>query len=314
MSDHDLAPARQGRILVLGAPRSGTTLLRRLLNAHPDIASPPETYLFTAAARFLASERIVDGGMLGVVPGLALAGFPPDEVRERLREFVFGFLERYAARAGKARWAEKTAVDVFHLGQIEQLCGDRVSYVCMVRHGLDVACSTRDLVERGEAYLSELHDYVVRWPRPLEAFSQAWVDACTAILALRTRRPEQTWFLRYEDLVADPHGQMRGLMGFLGATWDAGWLPDALGRADDAGLGDWRGLGLRQVSDASVGRWQQLSRTTRGELGRIVNPTLERLGYEPVRASPPVDEEEALRRFQLALKLSASRRRADGGG
>jgi hypothetical protein len=305
---------RQNRILVLGAPRSGTTVLRRLLNAHPEIASPPETYLFTAAARFLATERIVDGGMLGVVPGLALAGFGPDEVRERLRDFVFGFHDRYAAREGKTRWAEKTAVDVFHLDQIDRLCGAHITYVCLVRHGLDVACSTRDLVQRGEAYLRELHGYVARWPRPLEAFCHAWVDACGAILDLVERRPEQTMLLRYEDLVADPQAAMHRLMAFLGTAWDEAWLPEALGRSDDAGLGDWRGLGRREMSDASIGRWQQLSRTTRSELGQIVNPMLARLGYEAVRTAPPIDEEEALRRFQMALKLRASRNRADRGG
>ncbi|MCA9663328.1 MAG: sulfotransferase, partial [Myxococcales bacterium] len=35
---------RSPGIIVLGAPRSGTTLLRRLLDAHPNIACPPETY------------------------------------------------------------------------------------------------------------------------------------------------------------------------------------------------------------------------------------------------------------------------------
>ena len=39
-------------IVVLGVPRSGTTLLRRLLQAHPHIACPPETNLLSAASRF----------------------------------------------------------------------------------------------------------------------------------------------------------------------------------------------------------------------------------------------------------------------
>jgi len=58
--------AKYDGIIVIGCPRSGTTLLRRLLDAHPNIAAPGETYLFTACARFLRSERAVDGMDVGV--------------------------------------------------------------------------------------------------------------------------------------------------------------------------------------------------------------------------------------------------------
>ena len=46
-------------IIVLGAPRSGTTLTQRLLAAHPQIACPPETYLLRACSRFLHEEKTV---------------------------------------------------------------------------------------------------------------------------------------------------------------------------------------------------------------------------------------------------------------
>ena len=95
--------------LVVGHPRSGTTLLRRLLDAHPDIAAPPELHLFGACARFLRSERNAAGLDIGVLSGLAFAGFPDDEVLSALRAFAFGFLDDYAARHGKRRWVEKTA-------------------------------------------------------------------------------------------------------------------------------------------------------------------------------------------------------------
>ena len=53
-------PVHDG-IIILGCPRSGTTLLRRLFDAHPNIAAPGESYLLTAAARFLTGETMVDG-------------------------------------------------------------------------------------------------------------------------------------------------------------------------------------------------------------------------------------------------------------
>lgn len=147
---------------MLGAPRSGTTLVRRLLDAHPDVACPPETVLLTAAARFLHEQPLDQGVRFGVFTGLATAGFPRDEVLRRVRELVFGFHREHAARAGKRLWAEKTAVDAFHVPAIEELCGEHVRYVGVLRHGLDVALSMKDLTERSGGALPELQAYLAR--------------------------------------------------------------------------------------------------------------------------------------------------------
>ena len=53
-------------------------------------------------------------------------------------------------RAGKKRWAEKTAFDGFHVDAIARLCGDRCRYLVVYRHALDVVCSLRELSERME--------------------------------------------------------------------------------------------------------------------------------------------------------------------
>ena len=144
-------------ILVLGVPRSGTTLLRRLLDAHSRIACPGETHLFRACARFLESERGAEGMEIGVLAGLGHAGFPEHEVLESLRRLAFGFHEQHARRQGKARWAEKSAFDCFHVEAIERLCQDQVRYVVLLRHGLDVVCSLEEFTARSQGYLHELH-------------------------------------------------------------------------------------------------------------------------------------------------------------
>ena len=45
---------------------------------------------------------------------------------------------------------------------IEELCGDHAYFLCVIRHGLDVACSLQELSEKNGGYLRELHDYVRR--------------------------------------------------------------------------------------------------------------------------------------------------------
>ncbi|NVB39421.1 sulfotransferase [Pseudenhygromyxa sp. WMMC2535] len=293
-------------IIVVGSPRSGTTLLRRLLDAHPGIACPPETYVFSAAARFLHHDRFAAGLRIGVVDGLAFAGFEEDEVLARLRGMCFGFLDDYAARQGKARWAEKTAFHSFHLPAIRRLCTGHVKFVCLHRHGLDVAVSLRDLVDKTGGYVSELHDYLRRWPEPLEALTRAWVDVETEIAELA--EGEDAISLRYEDLVEDPEAEVRRLLEFLDEPWDAELLPRALGEAGTMGFGDWKTYARKAIDRSSVGRWQGLPEPVLAKLAGICNPTLTRLGYEAVEADlEGPDPESARRRYQMGLLLNRSR-------
>jgi len=298
-------------IIVLGLPRSGTTLLRRLLDAHPDIDCPAETCLFSACARFLHSETVSDGLDFGVLTGLAFAGFRTDEVLDRLREFAFDFKREHAMRRGKRRWAEKTAVDSFHIGKIEDMCGDSVQYICIVRHGLDAACSINELSNRGFSYLSEIHEYVKLHARPLEAFAHAWVDVNRSILEFMERHPDNAVFLRYEDLVADPADTMQHLSSFLGETWNDDLLQTALESREGAGLGDWKTYDSTRIMDDSIGRWRSLPATIAGALGEICNPVLAACGYDPIEIGSQVSADMARRRYQLSLMLGNVKKGTD---
>lgn len=300
-------------ILILGVPRSGTTLLRRLLNAHPNIACPSETNVFAACGRFLRSEVIAEGVHVGVLDGLAYAGFPQDEVLRRLRDLAFGFHREYAQRHGKKRWAAKTAFDIFYLEEIELLCADKVAYVCIQRHGLDVVTSLHELCEKNGTYLRELHDYVIRYPNFLEAFARVWVDLSERLMNFLARHPSNAFLVRYEDLVRDPQATMRAVFGFLGEEWREAWVSYALSDRSEAGLGDWKTYAKSEIDTSSVGRWKSLSRYTIRGLASICNETLRRCGYEEVDASveerPP---EEAQRRYQIGLLLQALSSRSRG--
>lgn len=300
---------RDEGILVLGAPRSGTTLLRRLLDAHPNIDCPAETNVFAASGRFLRSERIAGGVRVGVLEGLAHAGFAREDVLARLREFAFSFHREHARRQGKKRWAAKTAFDAFYLDEIEMLCGDRSAFVCIERHGLDVACSLHELCERNGVYLGELHAYLVRHPAPLEAFAHVWVDRTRALRAFLERHPDRAVRIRYEDLVADPDATMSRVLSFLGERWTASLRRKALASREGLGLGDWKTYGRDAIDAESVGRWRKLPRDTVGRLGAICNETLERCGYEAVDIPAEPAPAQSQRRHELGLLLQGGRRK-----
>lgn len=293
-------------IVIVGSPRSGTTLVRRVLDAHPNIACPPETYLLSAAARFLHADRFAAGLRIGVLDGLAFAGFEEQEVLDRLRAMVFGFFEDYAARAGKPRWAEKTAFDAFHLAAIRKLCEGRVKFVCIQRHGLDVAVSMRDLVDKTGGYVEELHRYLRAEPEPLAALAHAWVDTANAVADLADACDDAI-SLRYEDLTADPTGAFASLFAFLGEAWRDELLGEALSDTGTVGFGDWKTYGRAAVDRSSVDRWKALPEGVQARLADICNPTLERLGYERVEAEHE-DPEAARRRYRFGLLLNRMKR------
>jgi len=300
--------ANEKGIVILGAPRSGTTLVRRLLNAHPNIACPGETCILSACARFLHSEVVADGLEFGVLTGLSFAGFEQEEILTRLRDFAFGFHADYAKAQGKNRWAEKTAIDTFHLDKIDLLCDDHVQYICVVRHGLDVVCSLREFSDRGFTYLSEIHEYVRKYPIVLEAFAHAWLDATRDLLEFAERHKEHAVVLRYEDLVASPDQQVRQLFEFLNEDFASGLLELALARPKTAGLGDWKTYARASIDDSSMHRWKSLPPNVVSRIAEICNPLLEACGYDPVPVRAPDDQSAARRRYEFSMLFGANRK------
>lgn len=289
-------------IVVLGFPRSGTTLVRRLLNAHPNICCPPETNLLSAAARFLREDGFTGGLTVGVLPGLAFSGLTENEVIGSTREFVFGFFREVARRTGKKIWAEKTAFDSFYIDEIERLCGESCRFICIARHPLDTVCSVKELTDKMETYLPELHRYVRIYPSPLEAFAHAWVDINQRLARFTQEHSENALMLRYEDLTADPEAEVARIFRFLGEHVDANRLiQDALETAGDVGLGDWKTYQTLKVESASVDRWRKLDPSTAANLVVIVGSEMARLGYECPDSQPGRSREKARHLYQLGI-------------
>lgn len=295
-----LTPAGQEGLVVLGTPRSGTTLLRRLIDSHPRIACPGETNLLSACGRFLHKETIASGLDIGVSSGLGFAGFTSNDLLVRLREIVVDFHVDYARRHGKPRWAEKTAFDAFYLEQIEELLTGHARFVCIVRHGLDFVASMIELCNTNGTYLAEIHDYVRTHASPAEAFAHCWVDLTTKLMDFAARHPKDSIFMRYEDLVADPETMLRRTFALIGEDLPPNLVSEALEARSNVGLGDWKTYGRTRIDAASVGRGGTLSPYQRGRLAPIMNATLERAGYQPVATDFGQSQEAARRAMRSA--------------
>lgn len=255
----------EAHIIMGGAPRSGTTLLRTLLDRHPEVRSGPETKLFVPAAfnlAWLSEAYAIPRGEL-------------EAMRERASSqgaFIDAFAAQACADAGKVRWAEKTPQNIRYLDWIMERF-PKASVLHIIRDGRDVICSMR---EHPDWRWVDGAWQKVLVERPLEWYAQRWLDDTAAGMAWRD--DPRYLEVRYEDLVAGPVAALRAICLGLGASADADWLADVtVGQAAVPGRPEYGGA----VTAASVGRWRSdLAADERRIVERRCGSRLLELGYE----------------------------------
>jgi hypothetical protein len=186
----------RGPIFIIGAMGSGTTLLRLMLDSHPNIAIPGETGFMRAynAHQFIpfkwAGRRWV--------PRL---GLTYEELDRELADLYERLFMRYASKHGKQRWGEKTPLHTFHIDGMARLYPEAV-FVGMVRHpGGEVAsCMSRF----GHSFSRATYHYE-RYTKEIVRQASVYQDRFV--------------LLRYEDLVMQPEAASRELLDWLGEPW-----------------------------------------------------------------------------------------------
>lgn len=181
-------------IFIVGCQRSGTTLLRLMLDSHPNISCGPETRFLEDLAKVTTDNW----------QRLSHYGFPKEYWHASIATFFDGIQSEYAASRGKTRWADKTpryALSLDFINELFPTC--RVVHV--VRDGRDVVVSHRSRF----GYMAAAKA-AEKWPRYITAAREAGARLS----------PDRYHELRYERLVADPEATMRELLEFVGEPWD----------------------------------------------------------------------------------------------
>ncbi len=141
-------------LIILGVGRSGTTLLRVMLDRSSEIAIPYESFFVTPIAHRHGARPKLDAFLddLGRFYQLYEWGIDPEDVRPRLREgmttgeAISTVFEVYAEHEGKSRWGDKTPLYMQHLPLLERLFPDAF-WVHLLRDGRDAALSFLELPE-----------------------------------------------------------------------------------------------------------------------------------------------------------------------
>lgn len=199
---------------VVGVTRSGTTLLRLMLDAHPELAVPPETHflvdLIAAAHAGTGAEQLAES----IVADRHWGDFALDaaELRRRVAalerpdaaEIARSFYRLYAERQGKPRWGDKTPQYLKSMPAIAGLLPE-ARFVHLIRDGRDAALSRSSRVLKDPPPQTEV---AARWKRRV---LRARRDA---------RRLGHYLEARYEDLVTEPEPTLRRICEFCDLDYE----------------------------------------------------------------------------------------------
>jgi hypothetical protein len=208
-------------IFIVGTERSGSNLLRAILNAHENICIPHPPHIMNELAHLVPRygdlsnderfRKLIDHAVS--VVELHFAPWDIEVSRERVfREAVDRNLycikraiyEQYAQSKGKPRWGCKSTFMIHHT-EVVRKYHKSPKFIHLVRDGRDVAVSARDSV------FNHFHPHYV---------SQLWSEQQRLAIQISKELPADQFFtVHYEQLTADPEKEVRRICDFIGEDY-----------------------------------------------------------------------------------------------
>lgn len=245
-------------IFIVGAHRSGTSLVRRLFNSHSAVACPPESFFIRHYA-----EMLVDSNVRG---GYEAFGYDDEAMRLDLAHKAASLHEAYRIATGKHIWADKTPIYALHLDVIDALFAGQARFVMVLRHPGDVVHSifkrnwrfnaVEDGFESALAHVKETIDAML-------AFEALHPDRCTRIV--------------YCDLCDHPEPVLSATLAAL----DLAFEPEMLAFAEqdhNFGLEDPVVRGTRSIK-ANSGAWRGLTNVQQNRIRDVFGPLVDTPSY-----------------------------------
>jgi hypothetical protein len=278
---------------IVGNDRSGTTMLRIILDRGPDAAIPPESMFLTDVELPLADDPQVSWQSLMYevwhhpkvrlwdLPGDAPV-VPSDLAPADAARFVLAApFEAYARKHGKPRWGDKTPHYVHHVDQLLGIWPD-ARFVVLVRDGRDVALSLKRMPFG---------------PNNAWAAAQWWARGIRAGETAARAHPDQVMTVRYEDLVHDPATWVGAVCRFLDLRFEPDMLD--LQHADRSRIvadqKSWFPTLFDGINERAVARWQrEMPPRDQAVFASLAHDELASLGYlVPDRVLPPPSGRQA---------------------
>lgn len=245
-------------LFILGAHRSGTSLLRRMVNSHPEIACPPESFMIAQYAKMM-DDDLCRAGYDGF-------GYDLEAMRQDLEWRARSLHEAFRIAQGKQIWADKTPHYLSVADDIDRLFNRRPRYLLIYRHPCSIVHSIykrgwkfNDIDDPFEAAIEYVRESMAR----LQEFESTHSDRCASI--------------DYRQLCHDPERELRRSLEKLDLRYDSDML-DFGNKPHNFGLEDpvIRGKPTIEISE---GAWESWSRAKKQRAAAAFGPRAMELDY-----------------------------------
>lgn len=267
-----MAGSEQGApspIFIGGAGRSGTTLVRVILDSHSRIACGPELKVLGDVADLWLKWQTA------LFPTLQEYLWNHEALDAMFQEMVLWLLTPYWNRTGKARIAEKSPNNVFIFRHLHQIFPDS-PLIHVIRDGRDVVAS---LLASNWQDLST--GQPVEYTRDVQKAAEYWVAAVQSGRQM-TRHPtgKARYFeIRYESIVTAAEETLKELFAHVGERWEAGVMDFHI-RPHDLAQESSAHQVVKPLYSTAIGRWKRDLTASQAEIVQeIAGPLLEELGY-----------------------------------
>lgn len=262
-------------IFILSCERSGSTLLRYIVDTHPKICCPGQLYLGPLCQSLYATVYF----SLGQVRAVSTAQQREKAVINEVRCIVTDLMNRYAQGKGKQLWCDKTTLNLNHLEILNKVFPD-ARCICLYRHCMDVAYSCIKYNPLG--FMPELVPYVRRTPENIvAAMVDSWGEKTGMLLNFERENESRCFRVTYESLVSNPIETLKPMFNFLGVEWHEPLLDTVFSTHHDPGYGDTKAMFSKEITSSSIGKGAILSLTSiPGKSLEGVNALLKELGYQ----------------------------------
>lgn len=255
-------------IFVVCCSRSGSTLLRYVLDSHSEVGCPPELHLGELCKTLSWTHALIHQAEKNSAT-----------TWQRCRQVIDEMMADYLARVDKPRWCDKSISTVDHLNLIRSVFPD-ARFVCLYRNCMDVVHSGLEVSRFGysgygfSSFVSRRPDNIVA------AIMDYWCDKAAKTLAFEEREPAAVHRVRYEDLVFNPDQVVPGLLQFLDLSPDPNLVERIFTLPHQGGPGDSNIVFTRRIEQGGVGKGQAIPlRQIPSEQLLRANGLLARLGY-----------------------------------
>jgi hypothetical protein len=282
--DHSTVVISQIPFFLVGFQRSGTTMLRLMLNAHPELAVPHDSARLwfnyrdkagsyknsPADAMRMIDDLLCEPRIKAWKTELPREQIFADPLPVTFPEIMRRFHEVYARAQGKRMWGDKNTGTLTELDQLDRMF-PACKVIHLVRDGRDCALS----------HLSK--EYVYGYANVLRVALE-WREQVTLCRKMGAMLPADRYMeIRYEDLLASPERELRKICHFLGVGYAAEML--TYYRTVSSNVPDDR-RGLWPLLDqppqaANVNKWKtKMSGADRAIFQRHAGALLTHYGYE----------------------------------